>query len=279
VDVDIDKSIAFIESRGSDLERARLNCILYGTQPDRQVIRNLNDLQNIDGGFPFGMVKCNLSTINDTTVALWWMEELVLLSTYPGRRAFSFLLSRQLDDGSWNENPQISQYDLPHWIQLDDRKTILYLSAYAAYWLVVGGYSTTPALRKAYHYLIRNQDKSGEFYGYLHTTWIATGMFLMLGERYRNIADLGLRYLADMDPSSLDDSQIAWELDCLSKGGMANDHPYIKECLLQLTLRQKPDGSWASEDGEAFAVGATIQAVKVLKRFSQTTLPADGDTD
>ena len=53
------------------------------------------------------------------------------------------------------------------------------------------GIQNLPAFRKAIHYLIRNQDKSGKFFGYLHTTWIATGVFLMMGERYATIAVQG----------------------------------------------------------------------------------------
>ena len=35
--------------------------------------------------------------------------------------------------------------------------------------------------------------------------------------------------------------------------------------LEALRERQRPDGSWASEDGAEYAAGATIQVVKVLK--------------
>jgi hypothetical protein len=41
----------------------------------------------------------------------------------------------------------------------------------------------------------------------------------------------------------------------------------VEACLGELFCRQKPNGSWASEDGEAFALGATIQVLKVLKRY------------
>jgi len=41
----------------------------------------------------------------------------------------------------------------------------------------------------------------------------------------------------------------------------------VDRCLSELIRRQSPDGSWSSEDGEAYAVGATIQAVKVLKHY------------
>jgi hypothetical protein len=121
--------------------------------------------------------------------------------------------------------------------------------------------------RKAIHFLLRHQDQSGRIYGYLHNTWIAVGVFLMAGDRYRKVVNLGIQSLADTPLEKWDDSQIAWALDCLSKGGLLKNHPFIKESLDELFHRQKADGSWASEDGEAFAVRATIQVLKVLKRF------------
>lgn len=265
--MDIDKAKAFIDERGSSLEKARIRCITLGNCPEQDASQTFLALQNDDGGFPFRMVKGNLSTINETTVALWWMEELDLLSSPPGCQALAYLVATQREDGSWDEDPRIAQYELPPWIQLGDPKTSLYLSAYATYWLAVGGNSHLPGFRKALHYLLRHQDQSGKFYGYLHTTWIATGVFLMAGERYAKISSLGIQALSDKAPAEWEDSQIAWALDCLSRGGLPKNHPFIDEYLAELVRRQKSDGSWAAEDGDAFAVGATIQVLKVLKRY------------
>lgn len=269
--MDIQKSISFIEEKGSSLEKARFNCILHGTRPKKVDTQSFIDLQNTDGGFPFGMEKGNLSTINETTVALWWMEELELLGSQTAKRAFSFLMATQKTDGSWEEDLRIGQYDLPAWLQLDDLRTRLYLSAYATYWLAVGGYTHLPVVRKAIHFLIRNQDNTGKFFGYLHTTWIAAGVLLMAGNRYTKVAELGIQALSGKILAEWDDSQIAWALDCLSKGGLPKDHPFIEGCLKELFRRQKSDGSWASEDGEAFAISATIQALKVFKHYDVLT--------
>jgi hypothetical protein len=265
--VNIIKSMSFIGEKGSNLEKARINCILNGTNPKQDIILGFIQLQNEDGGFPFRMVKGNLSTVNETTVALWWMEELDLLSSPNAKQAFAYLLATQQEDGGWDENQQLAQYDLPPWIQVGDLKTRLYLSAYTTYWLAVGGYQTLPAFRKAIHFLLRHQDQSGRIYGYLHNTWIATGVFLMAGDRYAKVASLGIQALADSPLTKWDASQIAWALDCLSRGGLPKNHPFIEECLDELFHRQKADGSWASEDGDAFAVGATIQVLKVFKRY------------
>ena len=270
--MDIRKSIAFLETKGTELEKARLQCILHGSHPSPELCQGLFELQNTDGGFPFAMHRSNLSTLNETTVALWWLEELDLLTSPAADQALDYLIRTQRPDGSWDEDPGLAQYELPPWIQLGDPRTQLYLSAYAAYWLAVGGRTSLPAFRKALHFLIRHQDETGKFYGYLHTSWIATGVFMLSGKRYREMANLGLQALSNRALSEWADSQIAWALDCLSQGGLPQSDPFVKKCLDELLIRQNPDGSWASEDGEASAVGATLQVIKVLKRYGLVTV-------
>jgi squalene cyclase len=265
--LDINQSIEFIEKNGSELEKARLQSILQRANQNVGAVQGFLALQNADGGFPFGLKMGNLSTINETTVALWWMEELDLLSSPSAVKALAYLLAHQCADGSWEEDPQVAQYDLPPWIRLGDVKTRLYLSAYASYWLAAAGATHLPAFRKATHFLIRNQDESGKFYGYLHTTWIATGVFLMTGKRYWNIANKGIEALTARPLDDWSDSQVAWAVDCLSKGGLPKSQPLIEKCLESLHRRQKSDGSWASEDGESFTVSATIQVLKVFNRY------------
>lgn len=265
--MNIKKSISFINTRGSEIEKARLLCILNGIRPAPNIHQGLYALQNVDGGFPFGMKRGNLSSINDTTVALWWLEELDLLNSPAGNQAVDYLLRIQKTDGSWDEDPRLAQYQLPSWIKPGDLHSRLFLSAYATYWLAIAGMTSLPAFRSALHFLIRSQDKAGKFYGYLHTTWIATAVFLMAGQRYSSIASQGVERLSSRALSEWEDSQLAWALDCLCKGGLSRHVPLVRNFLAELLRRQKSNGSWASEDGEASAVGATLQALKVLKRY------------
>jgi hypothetical protein len=90
---------------------------------------------------------------------------------------------------------------------------------------------------------------------------------------------MGLQALASTPLSEWDDSQIAWALDCLSRGGLPKKHPFVEACLNQLFHRQKADGSWASEDGEGSAVGATIQVLKVMKRYGLLINSLDGSAE
>jgi squalene cyclase len=260
-------SIAFIETHGSELEKARLRCILYGLQPEPQVLQSFTGLQNEDGGFPFGLAPGNLSAVDNTLSALWWLDELKLLESATVDKGLEYLEAVQREDGGWDEAPSLAQYDLPPWVNPGDLRTRLYLSAYAAYWLAVRGYLPQPAFQKALHFLLEHQDESGKFYGYLHATWIATSVFRIVDKGYTQAAEKGLQYLASRDLSTWADSQITWALDCLGRAGLGKEHPFIEACLAELLRRQEPAGSWSSEDGETFAVGATIEALKVLKFY------------
>jgi hypothetical protein len=164
--MDTAKSVRFILDRGSGLEKARIRWILYGVEPEPNVTLRLSELQNADGGFPFDMVKGNLSTIDSTLVALWWMEELGMLASATADRTYTHLLTVQQDDGGWDEDPAIAQYDLPPWVRPGELGTRLYLSSYAAYWLAVAGYQTVPAFRKVLDFVVRHQDETR------HVPWV-----------------------------------------------------------------------------------------------------------
>ncbi len=265
--MDIHQSVAYIEDNGTELEIARIRYLLYGQKPDAEVVQPLLKLQNGDGGFPFDRVQGNLSTVDATLYALWWMDELGLLTSPPADRALDYLLAAQREDGGWDEDASAAQYDLPPWIQPGDLPTRLYLSAYAAYWIGVRYGSMHPAFRKALEFLRGHQKDTGYFRGYLHTTWIAAGAFLMAQPQYREVVEKSLQALMNKPLEDWEASQIAWALDCLGRGGLDESHPFVEKSLTELIERNRPDGSWSSEDGEGFAAGATIAALKVLRRF------------
>jgi len=270
--MDITRSIALIEQRGSDLEKARLGHILYGRKPEAILIQDLVQPQNEDGGFPYKMAHGNLSSVSTSLTALWLLDELGYLSSPTADKTIGYLLAVQREDGGWDEEAAIKKYDLPPWISPGDLRTRVYLTAYAAYWLAVTGYTEHPSFHKALEFLHNHQDESGKFHGFLHNTWLATSAFLMAGPQQSDIAEKGLQSLANVPLAEWEASQIAWALDCLSRAGLPGSYPFVKKCLSELVNRQRPDGSWSSEDGEDFAVGATIGVLKVLKFYDLVQL-------
>ena len=265
--MNITESISFVEANGTDLENARLRCLLYGTQPEPGVLQPFLDLQNADGGFPFRMEQGNPTALNHTQVALLWMDELGLLDAPASQNAFEYVLRTQREDGGWNEEIAIAQYDPPPWAIPGEPWARVYLTAQSAFWLAVGGYRTSPGFQSALDFLLKHQEESGKFQGFLHNTWIATSVFWMAGALYAEPAGKGLAALAARPLAKWVDSQIAWALDCLGRAGLPQDEPFVKAGLAELLRRRSAEGKWVSEDGEARTVGAVLEALKVLKCY------------
>jgi squalene cyclase len=265
--MDITRSVEYIEVHGTILEKARIRYILYNQKPDDKIIQNLVRLQNTDGGFPFNLIEGRLSTINKSSVGLLWLEELGYLDSVYADRVADYLLLMQCDDGGWDEDPAILQYDLPPWITPGDLKTRAYLSSISVYWLLIKGFRGLPPVVKALAYLRDLQDDTGRFFGYLHTNWIATSVFFLAGPNYLVTAEKGLDSLKDSPLPDWEASQIAWALECLGKAGLKAHHPLIDQLVAELIKRRRPDGTWTSEDGASFTCGAVIGVLKALKHF------------
>jgi len=265
--MNIEAAAAFLCERGTEFEKARSEWVLNKVKPQSGVLRSFLELQCESGGFPFGGEKGNLSTVHSTVTAIWWLDDLGLFDSVHADQAFEYLYAVQKDDGGWDEDPAITKYRLPPWITPGDLRTRVYLSAYASYWLALRGHIEHPQFRNALYFLVSHQEESGKFFGFLHTTWIAVSAFALAGRPYAKIVSKGLKHLMGKPFDEWADSQIAWALECLGRAGLPKVHPFISDCLDELAKRQKPDGTWISEDGEAFTVQATLSAVKAFKIF------------
>lgn len=267
--MNLTQAVSVVEGKGTDLEKARLRWVLDAVEPEPAVPAFLAALQNADGGFPLAMVRGNPTTVDSTLTALWWMEEMGLLGSPSAGQAYAHLLAVQEEDGGWDEDPSLAQHELPPWVRVGDLAARLYLTAYAAYWLGRRGSPVRPAFLRALEFLRPHQDEAGRLQGYLHTTWLASSAFLLAGPPYTDPAQRGVQYLAGRPLSSWEASQLAWALSCLGAAGLPADHPFVAQGLAVLLERQQADGSWASEDGQEYAVSATVQVLRVLKHYGR----------
>jgi squalene cyclase len=265
--MDAQKAIAFVNEKGSDLEISRLRTILFAGEPEIDVVQPFLALQSSRGGFPLRMQAGNPETVDNTLTALWWLDELGMLDAPVGQKALGFLLAVQKEDGGWDEDVSLERDELPPWIQPGDLNTRLYLSAYASYWLCAGGYKSEPVIKRAMAFLLPYQQESGRFLGYLHTTWIAASACLLAGQT--EPASRSIQALLDWPIADWEASQMAWALDCLHRGGIERNHALVEKLLAKLEASQGPEGQWASEDGESFAVSTTIEVLKVFKLYDQ----------
>lgn len=265
--LDSSKYVSFIEENGTDLEKARFRQLIYGIRPEPGVVQPLLELQNDDGGFPCKMTRGNPSSVNDTLRAVWWLAELGMIESPAASRAFGYLFAIQKEDGGWDEIAAAAQYGAPPWASPGDPRARLYLTAQTARWLALGGHKTHPAFQKALDFLRAHRDETGRFHGFLHTTWIATSVFVMAGDEYADVVAGGLRALMARPFSKWVDSQISWALEVLGKAGLPQEEPFVEQGLAELLHRQEVNGRWVSEDGEAYTVVATIGALNALKQY------------
>jgi hypothetical protein len=262
--LDTNLSISLIDNQGTELEKARLAYVLFGTEPAPDVVQPLIDLQNKDGGFPFGMTAGNLSAIDQTLLGLLWLDELGMMESSAAVKAIHFLYGIQKEDGGWDESVELKRYPLPVWTEPGDLHSRLYLTAHTAYWLAVSGRTNRSNFHMALQFLIEQRGKVEDEYGFLHTSWITASVFLLAGRRYTEVAQSIITFLTAKPLSEWESSQIAWALDYLSAAGLPENHPFVVRALAELVQRQAEDGSWASEDGKDHVMSTTIQILKVL---------------
>jgi len=262
--MDTNLAISWVNQKGNALEKSRLAYVLFGAEVDLEVVKPVIALQNKDGGFPFVMTPGYLTSIDQTLVVLGWLDELGMLESPAAVKAIHFLYANQQADGGWDEAAELARYALPGWIKPGDLNTRLYLTANTAYWLALSGRTNRPCFHRAFEFLIEQQEKCGDGFGFLCTTWIAAGVFLLAGPRYVDFARKSIQFLMDQPIAGWECAQLAWALNNLSVAGLPENHPLVVRALAELVQRQHPDGSWPSEDVPAYTVDTTIRVLKVL---------------
>lgn len=266
--MDIEKAVRFVEKNGTKLERYRLNYLLGKERDDEVPLRYLRSLQNDDGGFPYGNEKGKLSSVNSTSAILSLMIELGLTESDVCEKTVEFLLRVQGEDGSWDENPAINQYNPPFWDMPGDLKTKVWLTASILNYLIQLGYRKSVVVRKATQFLLKNRDEEGKFVGFLHSTWLSVGVFGQLEGVNSEVVEKALKVLErNINGMGNGASDLTWCLDCFHVAGLSKDDPVVKKCIEKVIELQRQDGGWASTDREKSNVSTTINALRVLKMY------------
>jgi hypothetical protein len=257
-------AINWVNETGSRLEKARLAYVLFGTEPDPEVVKPLIVGQNRDGGYPNGMVSGKPSTITQTLLGLEWLDDLGMLESPMAEKAIHFLYASQKADGGWDEEAGQEQELHPEWFKPGDKDSCLYLTANTAYWLAVSGRTNRPNFHRTLEFLTGQQEKIGNGFGYLQTAWIAASVFLLAGPRYAEAARQSIQFFMDKPIAGWECAQIAWALNYLSAAGLPENHPFVVRALAELVQRQSSDGRWVPKDGSTQPVEATLRILKAL---------------
>ncbi len=185
--------------------------------------------------------------------------------------ACRFLLDRQQADGGWDEVEGVRAFDPPEWMIPGRIETRVWLTAYCAHVLIRFGHAEAEGTRCPADYLLAHRDGSGRMAGYLRATWLALPMLAFYpgsdSEPFRQaLAVVEAYYSADWEGGYL-----AWLLRCLHNAGLPADHPLAARCLADLERKQRPDGSWAPEEGEGeqHAANATLWALRALREYGR----------
>lgn len=267
--MDIQKAISFIEEKGTELEKYRLNYLLAKETDDEVPLGYLRKLQNVDGGFPYNDEKGKLSSVNNTSVNLGLMVELGLVESDVCRKTLDYLVSVQGEDGSWDENRAISQYEPPFWNMPGNLKTKMWLTASILDCLIQLGYRESEAVRKGTRFLLENRDEQGKFFGFLHSTWVSVGVFGQLEGAGSEIVKKALEVIErNLDRVEDGAGDFIWCLECFYAAGISKDTPTVRRCIDRVIDLQRQNGAWTSGDGEKYSVSTTINALRILKMYN-----------
>jgi len=245
--IDIQKAVEFIRSNGNELELARLKNILGQEFEPNLVLQGFSELQNPDGGFPFGDRPGFPSCLSNTAQAVHVLQELELGDTDISKASINYLLEMQRN-GIFLENEKIAPLEPPFWDMPGDDRTTLWLTADITDILLRSG-CTIEKLSQAGEFLREHQAPDGSFMGYIHTTWMALSVFGKKGLDDAQIFSDALSYLENKEQEDWDAACIAWCLDCMKVGEVACDSPLWNKLTGKLADLQEADGSWPSEEG------------------------------
>jgi hypothetical protein len=263
------KAIGFVQTKGDDIEQARLISILQSKPPSESIMQKLAEMQNPDGGFAYWLDDKSASTISDTVWVLGWFDDLKIHDGIIVDAAIRFLFNHQKEDGGWDEVANIADLNLPPYLFPGKIETRVWLTAYCAHCLMLFGYAESSQCRGCpAEFLLKHREPSGRLVGYLRATWDALPIFAHYPQAYSEHFTQAMEVVCnEFEPQKWVGSYLTWLIRCFRDAGLQASHPLVDSSIKALIKKQRPDGSWDSEDGEQYAVSATIDALRVLKDY------------
>lgn len=257
--MNLEKAVEFVRRTGNAIEQARLKYLWANERPAPEVLTQFFTGQQPDGGWAPVWAQA-YSSLDATCFRLAQAEQMGLTASEAAvRRALHFLAQGQSAEGSWEENQQIANV-APLWAKPGDLSAKLYLTANCGLWLALWGDPDTQAAKAAV-YLQKHLAQEGQLPSFIHTHWLAGGLWYQLN--WREPAERTLEYLSNRI-NTLATSNLAWLITTLRAAGVPPQQPLVNTAIALLAQSQQDDGRWPSEDGPSQDVHSTLEALRAL---------------
>ena len=267
--------ITFVLNEGNLIEIARVRFVLYGEPPMDEAIALLLGDQLDDGGFSPSWAP-GYSSLDATCFRLAQAEQMGLDPALLPQidRALDFIKRLQNRDGSWMEEPEVTEV-APPWVKPGDAAATMYLTSNCAYVTsIYRGTDNTSRLGSGYLQLRMAPD--GKFPSFWHTHWLAAALWQKLGETKPR--DVVLRYLA-LNLNQLHTSNLAAMLNAFYVAGMKPSTALIYEAAKALERQQNQYGVWGGETDPDRDINTTIEALRSLKLVNRYEPPPINQLD
>ena len=256
--MNIKKAVQFIRINGNEVEQARLNYVLSNERPSEEITAKLFSGQRLDGGWsPFW--ADSYSSLDATCFRLAQAEQLgITQSESAVMQAVNFLVQRQSAEGNWEEDIKVAD-SAPSWAKPGDLSAKLYLTSNCGLWLALLG-NPDNKVSKAAEYLETHLEQDGHLPSFLHTHWLAGGLYHKLNwQASTRVFEYLSRRINELATSNL-----SWLITTLCAAGVSPKHFLLEKAASLLEQNQKDDEYWESEDGPSQNIHTTLEAIRAL---------------
>jgi hypothetical protein len=268
--MDIRKALEYIRAHGTALDRARAETLVAWLPPAAEAVRLLEQAQGADGGWALGTSPGPPDSVAGTCAALAVAHDFGLLEVPLVHRGLQYLADRQQPDGGW-QDAAMPGAPSPRWLSRGEEAGRLYLTAWVSSLLAAFGRHNEPAAGRALDLLLKYQLEGGLFAGFpLHTAWYALPLLArVLGTRSGPAQNILLGLSGQLGEPGWFPSMYAEMLYSLLLAGYGMETPLARMAWEQLLMRQRDDGAWASEDGDAGDIRSTLEVMRCWRRIVQ----------
>lgn len=268
--VDVDAAIGFVVAHGDQVDRARLGWLRSEVPPPEDLVARVEMGQSSSGGWP-AYWGGDVASIDATCFRLAELDDLGALRRPAARAAVTWLQGRQRPDGTWQEDESLAG-NAPPWATPGDPEATLYLTASTGFWLSVAG-PPVPApspeatahaevVARAVHAFRAAMRPDGSWPSFLVAGWQAAALLFATGWFYEAAQ---IQVILAARVPELSGADAAWLAASLRRVGISGDDFVMKAARRRLAETQRSDGGWSSDDGDAFNVHTTLQAIRGMR--------------